>query len=555
MSQQALSDGEFMTGVAGSDSSLLRLVAAGTAAEVGREFFRQLVRTLAEALDSKYAFVSRFCDNNARVHVLAFWDGQEMVEDFDYPLRGSPCERVVGGKIVAFECGIVQLFPEEREDLEEMGAEAYLAIPLKKPGGQVLGHLAVIATVPKTWQERDFGVLRIFAARATAEMERELAEQEMRAVNRELLRRTQLEALIGSISTEFVSLPVSDVDRTIVQSLGRVSRFGHSESAQVLSISPDGEKLAVTHTWRDSDQPIRSGSLDDTRSDRLTVLLDRVRGNQALLLPSGQVSDQELDGLLQVLQDEGIHSSAVVPMVYGSRPVGAIVLDSSRQEQGWMPQDIRLLRLLGEIVASAMARKRQQEAMAHRLELEGMVAATSTRFVSAPPGRVSEEIDRTLAKIGPFIGSDRGLVYLFDKGKTVATLTNQWIRSLTAAPCCRLTEIRADTTPEVIEHFVGRRAVNASRPEDLPPGFNRLNELPGAERVKSRIAVPIIAGDETRGILCFHSVDQERQWPAEDQRLLGLLAEIIGSALARDATEMALQRAKEVDDADIMWLL
>ena len=71
------------------DLHILRLIDEGTAAETGAAFFRELVRRLAAALDSKYAFVSRFCDANTRVHVLALWNGAELQENFDYPLAGS----------------------------------------------------------------------------------------------------------------------------------------------------------------------------------------------------------------------------------------------------------------------------------------------------------------------------------------------------------------------------------------------------------------------------------------------------------------------------------
>ena len=44
-------------------------------------------------------------------------------------------------------------------------------------------------------------------------------------------------------------------------------------------------------------------------------------------------------------------------MVYGNRPVGALAFHSLNHEQDWSDQDVRLLRLLGEIVAGAMFRK------------------------------------------------------------------------------------------------------------------------------------------------------------------------------------------------------
>ncbi|MCC7412409.1 MAG: GAF domain-containing protein [Gammaproteobacteria bacterium] len=527
-----------------SDLDILRLIDEGTAAKTGAEFFRELVRRLADALESRVAFVARFGEDYSRVHVIAFWTGTEIRENFDFPLAGSPCENVLGGEIVAYNRDVVRLFPAERRELEALGAEAYLAIPLKNQHGEVRGHLAVIASTEKNWQERDYGILRIFAARTTAELERQQAEEEMRAANVVLTRRAQLEGLITSVSTRFVTLPVAEINATIERVLGDVARFGDSECAHVLRTVPDSRRVAVTHSW--SASQIASDAV--TALSPATALLDHVLDDQVLLVSSRAQSGVEAALLRAAPQALTVRSVVVVPMVYGSRPVGAIELHAHAHEHGWIAQDLPLLRLLGEIIASAVARKAQDDALRHRVELEGLIASISTRFVSTEPGNIGLEIDRALAKVGAFIGSDRGLMYVFDDGKTVAVLGNEWIHDHDTPAGARLTEIRADQVPEVIEYFLNRGWVNAARPEALPPGFARLNELPGAEHVVSRIAVPIVCGNDVRGILCFHSLTRERHWPDEDQRLLGLLAEIIGNALAREQVENELQRAK--DDAE-----
>ena len=87
------------------DLQILRLIDEGTAAQTGVNFFREFVRRLASALDSRYAFVSRFDAANTRAHVIALWDGANLQEGMEYPLPGSPCENVLGGDIVAFEIG------------------------------------------------------------------------------------------------------------------------------------------------------------------------------------------------------------------------------------------------------------------------------------------------------------------------------------------------------------------------------------------------------------------------------------------------------------------
>ncbi|HSQ50929.1 MAG TPA: PAS domain-containing protein, partial [Nitrospiraceae bacterium] len=96
----------------------LRKIDEGTAATTGAEFFNSLVKSLAEALQTKYAFVSKFVEGNrTRVRTLAFWKGDGFLDNFEYDLPHTPCERVLAGEVCLFPEKVQDLFPEHREDL------------------------------------------------------------------------------------------------------------------------------------------------------------------------------------------------------------------------------------------------------------------------------------------------------------------------------------------------------------------------------------------------------------------------------------------------------
>ncbi len=165
----------------GADADgLLRAVSAGTAAVTGANFFRELVRQVAAVLKVRYAFVSEFCGRSlSRVRTLAFWYGGEFIDNVEYDLAHTPCEAVLAGEVRCYPKGVASLFPLEKE-LVDMGAESYLAIPLKAAGGLVLGHLAVIDDRPMLPHERDLNVFQLFGVRAAAELERLRVEESLR---------------------------------------------------------------------------------------------------------------------------------------------------------------------------------------------------------------------------------------------------------------------------------------------------------------------------------------------------------------------------------------
>ncbi len=152
---------------------LLRAIAEGTAGAVGDEFLRGLVRNVAEAFGAKLVFVAEATQpNGAHVRVLAAWhDGVYWDEPIEYDTKGQPCALAVEHPFVAFPDALSKHFPEDVPAIE-MGLESYLAVCLRAADGTHLGHMAVLDARPMQADDDDVAALRIFAARAAAELER-----------------------------------------------------------------------------------------------------------------------------------------------------------------------------------------------------------------------------------------------------------------------------------------------------------------------------------------------------------------------------------------------
>jgi PAS domain S-box-containing protein len=162
------------------DLRALQAVVEGTARGTGQEFFRSLVRHLAEAIDVHYAVVAEFPKAPPHVRTLAFWERDRVGSNFEYDFTGTPCAEIVRGGLVHYPTGVSRLFPQATP-LVERGIDGYMAVPFLDRAGGILGHLAVFDERPMLAEPRRGFIFRIFAARAAAEQERLRAEQQLQA--------------------------------------------------------------------------------------------------------------------------------------------------------------------------------------------------------------------------------------------------------------------------------------------------------------------------------------------------------------------------------------
>ncbi len=183
----------------------LRAIVEGTSSTTGTDFLRSLVRHLAGALGMEYAFVSEVCDPAVtRVRLLSLWEIDHYSPPFEYDLRGTACANVVGRQIGFHPAGLWQLFPDDHWVVATR-IESYIAVPLFDRNGRPLGHMAVMSTSPVIDDVPALSILKIFAARAAAEIERKLTEEAL-AKEKELAQVTLASIGDGVIRTDAAGL-------------------------------------------------------------------------------------------------------------------------------------------------------------------------------------------------------------------------------------------------------------------------------------------------------------------------------------------------------------
>jgi len=151
----------------------LRAVALSTTEGVGAGFFESLVRYLSEALDCDIAIIGKVDANGGdRIKTLAVHKDGKPAPNFHYELPGTPCDTALTGRTRAYPASVIELFPDD-ELLREEGVEAYIGSRLLDSSNQPIGLIVALYRQPVSDVATVEDLLKIFASRAGAELERQ----------------------------------------------------------------------------------------------------------------------------------------------------------------------------------------------------------------------------------------------------------------------------------------------------------------------------------------------------------------------------------------------
>ncbi len=158
----------------------LQRAALAVSSAGGASVFEELARSLATILDVQAVMVAVFVDaGRSRMRTLATYLDGRILKSFEYELARTPCKGVVGREFRFAPSGVHPEFAPGTM-FSALGFDSYTAYTLNDAGGSQLGLIAAMDRRPMQGRELTEAMLKIFAVRAAAELERARAEEALR---------------------------------------------------------------------------------------------------------------------------------------------------------------------------------------------------------------------------------------------------------------------------------------------------------------------------------------------------------------------------------------
>jgi transcriptional regulator with GAF, ATPase, and Fis domain len=177
--------------------------------------------------------------------------------------------------------------------------------------------------------------------------------------------RLQFETLISELSARFINLPVDHIDEEIERGQKLVCEATGLHESSLVELSEDKQTLFVTHIWRA--KGIR-GWKRPVIKDGYEYLKKLVRLGQESIYSDPEEMPEEAEFEKSDVKKIGAASAVLIPLKTGENVLGAMSWESHGIRRDWPPALVGRLRLISEVFANALSRKRTEIAFRKSIE-------------------------------------------------------------------------------------------------------------------------------------------------------------------------------------------
>ncbi len=196
---------------------------------------------------------------------------------------------------------------------------------------------------------------------------------------------------------------------------------------------------------------------------------------------------------------------------------------------------------LPELNKAGIDRKRAEESLTYRIQIESLIASISAHFINIDSDNIDIEIYDALKTIGGFVHVDRSYVFMFsDDGKSKMDNTHEWCAEGIEPQIQNLKGITIESLPWWMAKLNRFENIHIPCVADLSLDAGSEKAILEAQSIKSLIAVPMTYKNSLIGFIGFDSVRVEKVWPEEDIRMLQMIGQVFANVLERKRSEELL---------------
>jgi PAS domain S-box-containing protein len=255
----------------------------------------------------------------------------------------------------------------DKQTWKDWGIRSNLVIPVFH--GETVVHIIAINTVKeeRVWPEEYIPRLRLLGEILANTLQ-------FAQTRKQLEERLRFEGLISDLSAGFVNISSKKIEGEIKRWLRRITEFFDADRCTLGLFSEDGTQLRRAFEYHLKGVEPAPVSLS---RDQLPWYISQLMLGKFVVMNRLEDLPAEAEAERRLCRAKSMRSFLSIPMVSGGNTLGSCVLVSVSEERAWPTDLIQRLRLIADVFAGALVRKRFEASLRESEEHMNLAASSA----------------------------------------------------------------------------------------------------------------------------------------------------------------------------------
>jgi PAS domain S-box-containing protein len=173
--------------------------------------------------------------------------------------------------------------------------------------------------------------------------------------------RLEIENLVATISSHFINIKTSDIDRDINWALQAIGEFIRVDHCYICLFSGDLSEIEYVYGWCAEDMKSLAKYLRRSATVPFSGLIKKLKSSKTICFTHMYEDSPEDETEIKLLKSSGIKSLLAIPLQLDGSLIGVFGVSTVRRTKIFKEEDITLFKLLGEIFLNFLERHQMDE--------------------------------------------------------------------------------------------------------------------------------------------------------------------------------------------------